>query len=170
MDCQLVRVSKEPSCVRGVLLIDWEPICVTLECPWLDNKMGESCIPDGTYSCFKRTATAAQTGTLGWTWEIDEVPDRDGILIHVGNFVSEIRGCILVGTGYDSQPHGNIPMITESRKAFHKFFQFMKEQQEFELQVMDIHKRCQVMTTPLFKMPLEKRKPGRPAKAAHASM
>lgn len=81
--------------------------CKTLELPWLDNKRQISCIPKGEYVVEKRTS--ARYGEHFW---IKNVPGRDTILIHNGNFAyntkespdgkdtPDILGCVLVGDGY----------------------------------------------------------------------
>lgn len=65
---------------------------VTLELPWHSNQSHISCIPDGEYLC-----EPEDNKHLGPVWRLKDVPDRSGILIHKGNKLSEILGCILVG-------------------------------------------------------------------------
>ena len=62
----------------------------TLERPWLDNQVGISCIPSGTYK-FKRD----HHGKHQW-WSIIDVPNRTNIEIHEGSKVSHSEGCILM--------------------------------------------------------------------------
>jgi hypothetical protein len=72
----------------------------TLELPWHDNKRQISCIPSGDYFCDIRVSP--KFGQVYW---VKDVPDRDCILIHSGNwagdtsknFKSNVYGCILVG-------------------------------------------------------------------------
>jgi hypothetical protein len=59
----------------------------TLELPWLDNQRNISCIPAGQYPI----------RVEGKRIRVLDVPGRDGILIHVANKPSELRGCIAVG-------------------------------------------------------------------------
>lgn len=74
----------------------------TIERPWLDNKPRVSCIPPGTYKFaphgWEKNSTASKTRV----WELLDVPDRTGILIHVGNTSKDVIGCIAVGlsTGF----------------------------------------------------------------------
>jgi len=65
----------------------------TLELPFKDNQRNISCIPAGEYMVEKR-----QSVKYGDHFHILDVPDRSYILIHCGNFYTDIRGCILVGT------------------------------------------------------------------------
>ncbi len=64
----------------------------TLELPWKNNERNVSCVPKGTYLMkwkpYKKT----------FHYEAQEVPLRDGIFQHKGNYFTDILGCILVGT------------------------------------------------------------------------
>jgi len=74
---------------------------VTLELPWRDNKKEISCIPTGVYHL-----ELYQSPQHGEVLRVLNVPDRDDILIHVGNragdvslgYKSDSKGCILVGS------------------------------------------------------------------------
>lgn len=68
-----------------------EPI-YTLEEPWRDNQRNISCIPTGLYRCTPHNGTKFKN-----VWRLESVPDRTAILIHAGNTVDDIEGCILVG-------------------------------------------------------------------------
>lgn len=61
----------------------------TLELPWRENRQGISCIPSGIYPC--RANVARQL------IHIDNVPGREGIQLHVGNYLKDTHGCILPG-------------------------------------------------------------------------
>lgn len=72
--------------------------CKTLELPWKDNKLRESCIPTGRYICsFRTTGAYANKAFHVRTINANEVKGRSDILIHVGNFYIDILGCIIVG-------------------------------------------------------------------------
>lgn len=73
----------------------------TGELPWRDNAPLISCIPAGTYP-----VTWAWSPRLRkWTYRLDNVPERSGILVHSGNFVgdrslgyrAQFLGCISLG-------------------------------------------------------------------------
>jgi hypothetical protein len=74
--------------------------CKTLELQYLDNKRNVSCIPAGSYIVTKYSYSHYQN-----TFLINGVPDRDGILMHKGNFAAgnkiDTQGCILLGTGFE---------------------------------------------------------------------
>ncbi|MEH0155086.1 DUF5675 family protein [Limibacter armeniacum] len=75
--------------------------CKTLELPWKDNQNSISCIPTGSYKAVFRDF-GNYAGRAYHIQELDgsEVKGRSGILIHSGNFFTDTRGCILLGTGY----------------------------------------------------------------------
>lgn len=70
-------------------------ICKTMELPWLNNEHDKSCISEGTYACVPHNSPAHPG-----TWEITNVPNRDNILLHNGNFAKQSLGCILVGNSF----------------------------------------------------------------------
>jgi len=89
----LRRVAQSSKGTFGVLVRDDLPLCLTLEDPWNDNKIGESCIVPGTYKCQPHNGAHFQN-----VWELLSVPGRSAILIHAGNSIDDTRGCILVGS------------------------------------------------------------------------
>lgn len=94
MIAKLIREDYLPAGTLGRLYwpgID-DPI-LTVERPWLDNAVGESCIPEGLYECRPRRYSKGGYEAV----EICDVPGRTHILFHRGNWPSEVRGCILVG-------------------------------------------------------------------------
>lgn len=69
--------------------------CKTLELPWKENKTSISCIPKGIYRANPRT-----TDKRGEHYHIVPTEPRKWILIHSGNYYTDIQGCILVGNAY----------------------------------------------------------------------
>lgn len=69
--------------------------CKTLELPWKNNAKKVSCIPKGEYTVVKRTSTK-----YGKHFHVTNVRNRDFILIHHGNYYTDILGCILVGQAH----------------------------------------------------------------------
>lgn len=65
---------------------------MTLELPDKDNLKMISCIPSGVYTVKKRYSLK-----FGWHFHIQKVVNRSYILIHAGNYNTDIMGCILVG-------------------------------------------------------------------------
>jgi hypothetical protein len=71
-----------------------------------------SSIPVGTYSAFVRTETKDK-----WRIELRDVPKRGNIQLHVGNFVADSLGCILIGRNLTD----NLCVLTESQATFNSF-------------------------------------------------
>lgn len=89
----------------------------TLEEPWKDNQPDISCVLDGTYDCIPHGWDNDPHLHQKQCWELTNVPNRKGILIHSGNTVNDIRGCVLVGTVRD---HLNqLPAVLHSKDAMH---------------------------------------------------
>lgn len=87
------RKSSSTNCTMGYLIANGKVICYTLELPWKDNSSNISCIPLGTYNGILRYDKAD-----GWRIQLENVPNRTGVQIHMGNYTRQIEGCILVGT------------------------------------------------------------------------
>ena len=86
----LIRFEQKEYTLGIVILPD--QTFFSLEPPWKDNEINESCIPVGTYQCALR-----KSPKYGHTyWLIDTAP-RSYILIHPGNIVKNTHGCILLG-------------------------------------------------------------------------
>ena len=82
----------------GTLYINGEKFCDTLENPYLDNKRNISCIPEGSYKVRLRLPRESATRNYLHLL-VQDVPNRDWILFHRGNYPSQTQGCILVGNG-----------------------------------------------------------------------
>lgn len=76
----------------GEMLRNGSHLCYTMELPWLGNRLQISCIPAGRYVVKKRFSVKYKNH-----WHVQDVPERSFILIHQGNTIKDIQGCILVG-------------------------------------------------------------------------
>jgi hypothetical protein len=70
---------------------------LTLELPWKDNQRRVSCIPEGEYLVQKMPPTAKRKYEY---FHVLNVPGRDAILFHPGNYTRQILGCILPGESH----------------------------------------------------------------------
>jgi Family of unknown function (DUF5675) len=84
--------------------------CSVLELPWIDNQRKISCIPEGTYKVQSETNVK-----FGKCYRILNVPGRDGILQHPGNYTKQILGCQLPGLKFTNLDSDSIPDIEQSR-------------------------------------------------------
>lgn len=91
---------------RGKIIFN----CVTLELPFLGNKKKVSSIPTGTYRAIK-----TKSNSKGAVLQINFVPGRNGILVHVGNFSKDTLGCILLGRNIEYSEGTKEHYITNSR-------------------------------------------------------
>ena len=127
----LKRITSNFECVCGVLTLDQEPICLTLENAWCGNLKNLSCIPAGEYHCQPYASRK-----FGNVYKVDSVPDRTGILFHVGNTVKDSTGCILVGSVFGKL--GGRMAVLNSRIAKEKLLNAMKGEKEFLLRILDV--------------------------------
>jgi hypothetical protein len=121
---RLIRDDQNDVRTLGAMFDGEERIAETLELPWRDNQRGVSCIPEGTYECH-----LAHSPSRGYdVYWLQDVPGRQDVQIHIGNFPKDIRGCILVGTkrGKDS--------VLSSKKAFSMFMERM-DGKDFTLEI-----------------------------------
>ena len=94
----LIRDTFSDNSTLGELFLNGERMCDTLENPWKDNQRNISCIPAGEYSV--RLRYPRESGTRDYLHLlIQDVPNRSYCLVHIGNFVHQTRGCVLVGLG-----------------------------------------------------------------------
>ena len=101
--------------------------CKTLELPYLENHKDISCILPGEYECER-----LHHRKFGICWLLNNVPDRSGIIIHIGNYATErmlferaiIRNvrkvdtlrCILPGLRFfDINGDGNLDVADSTR-------------------------------------------------------
>lgn len=107
----LIKRTYHPKGTNGVLYVNGQALCKTIELPWLDNKSRVSCIPEGTYPVVKRTSSK-----FGQHLYIINVPSRDLILFHpANNALKELNGCIAPVTTITGEGMG-----TQSKDAFNK--------------------------------------------------
>jgi hypothetical protein len=92
-----------PKETQGIYIVmdDNEEVyrCKCLELPWLGNQHNISCIQSGIYPVVKYNVAPY----LNCFW-IKNVPGRDGILIHPGNFATGVKvdtlGCQMAGLSF----------------------------------------------------------------------
>lgn len=113
MTITLTRFAYLPDCTLGWIFVGNLRLA-TIERPWIPNPKGPggtprtSCVPDGTYNVrphhsekFPETY-AIVNHALGVYYQPGDVPagqpwGRTAILIHKGNTVADVVGCIAIG-------------------------------------------------------------------------
>jgi len=83
---------------------------VTLELPWLNNQHQISCIPVGAYPLVNW-----QSAKFGFCLRVCDVPNRDAILCHAGNYHENTHGCVLFGDKFTDLDKDGYLDITNSR-------------------------------------------------------
>lgn len=97
----------------------------TLELPFKNNARQISSIPTGYYKVEPRHAEK-----FGQHLIVNDVPNRDYILFHAGNFPKDTHGCILVGAGFSDADKDGIRDVTASRKAMAELVKIITEPAE----------------------------------------
>lgn len=131
MQLTLERFAYTPTETQGVLTAGRNRY-YTIERPWVQGPHPggasfESCVPDGNYQLVKHTrpdgvkTVALVNPSLGVWYNRGDRPNDWGrylILIHSGNYVNDVVGCVAPGlfrTIYD-----NRLMVTNSRAAMRR--------------------------------------------------
>jgi len=114
---KLVRAAGDQFDTLGMLILFDENEnnifnCDTLELPDNNNQHNISCIPNGTYQVVK---VQSSFHIREPHFIIMNVPNREGIAIHVGNSAHDTKGCILVGTINDIVDDDNYARLLNSR-------------------------------------------------------
>jgi len=102
--------------------------CKTLELPWLNNKKNESCIPLGNYKVSLR-----QSAKYNKHYHIQDVPGRSFVLIHIGNFNTQTKGCILVGEKLADLNADGYKDVTNSKATLQKLLKIAPEGFDLEI-------------------------------------
>jgi hypothetical protein len=88
-----------------------------LELPWKENKRRISCIPEGEYVVMKMLPAPKRPYVYFY---IKNVPNRDSILMHPGNFTSQILGCQLPGERFVDLNKDGLPDIANTTATLKK--------------------------------------------------
>jgi len=99
-------------CSSGQISLEGKIVAYTLERPWDGNIPLISSIPTGRYHGYVRKNTKDR-----WRIELTDVPNRENVQLHVGNFLADGLGCILLGSNLKS----DLCTLTDSKSAFDKF-------------------------------------------------
>ena len=101
---------------------------VTLELPWKNNENRISCIPTGSYQVEKRISPK-----FGLHFYITNVKNRSFILIHPGNYYTQILGCVLIGSDFSDINNDGLLDVINSRKTLNSFLDLMPHSFKLEI-------------------------------------
>lgn len=119
---------------RSVILIDGVLFACGMEKEDLFNQQDISCIPNGVYKARKYTSKAKGT-TGGKTLVIENVPNRTGILFHIGNYPEDSLGCILLGDSFSVEGR---KMILNSGSAVARFREAIAAATHFTVEIVSV--------------------------------
>jgi len=105
----------------------------TVERPWLNNAKNVSCIPEGVYVCGHRKYHAGGYDAI----EVKNVPDRTYIMCHIGNYVRNSNGCILINREHGATGSGEWCGVN-STKAFNRFMSLLKGKDSLSLRIKSV--------------------------------
>ncbi len=130
MEMTIVRIEEDDYQTLGEFYFDESDFTgKTLELPDKNNERRVSRIPEGEYIVKKRNSPK-----YGSHFHIQDVENRDFILIHHGNYKTDILGCILVGRSHiDINRDGNLD-VTSSKATMKKLNEVLPDQ--FNLVIM----------------------------------
>ena len=114
----------------GVLLVQDEVFCVTLEPPYTENLRDISCIPSGQYIIRKH-----RSPRFGNTYIVCHVPNRTNILFHAGNVDRDTEGCILLGSSWGKLSGRRA--VLNSGTTFRAFMDAMQGHDELHLTIKE---------------------------------
>lgn len=124
----IVRDTFTENSTIGNLYLNGEEFCFTLELPDKDNQRRVSCIPTGIYKVLIRPGTESPKYKYDHL-HVQDVPNRDYILVHVANYPKDILGCIGVGSTKALDFVGN------STKTFDKLMTEVKKYNDINLEI-----------------------------------
>jgi hypothetical protein len=130
----LIRLDQNKKQSLGRLFIfdglDIQYECCTLELADNKNQRNISCIPTGNYDVKPRTSEK-----YGNHYLVENVENRDYILIHPANYYTQLKGCIAVGSDfYDINKDGECD-ITYSRRTVKEMLDVAPD--GFDLTIID---------------------------------
>jgi len=136
MKCIISRTYNKNETIGTLMVMDGErPVykCKTIELPWNNNQRFFSCIPEGIYDVIKDNSEKHPNH-----FRVLNVPERDGILIHIGNYAAgkivDTEGCILPGVYFqDINGDGNID-VGDSTQAMNYLNEYLPD--NFKLYVL----------------------------------
>ena len=127
---ELIRLEEGDQGTFGVLRIQKEVFCVTLEPPDMENEQNISSIPAQQYICRR-----VNSPKYGETFEVKGVPARGNVLFHAGNVVEHTKGCILLAQHY-GKLRGERAVLN-SGDTFKDFMATLEGEESFRLTIKE---------------------------------
>jgi hypothetical protein len=128
---EIIRIEEGKDGTFGVLKLNGQCYCLTLELPDKCNQRNISSIPRGDYICLPIVSPK-----YGFTYMVSGVNGRSGILFHTGNTVEDSKGCILVGASFGFL--GRRAVIS-SRATFDRLIRELGDAPEVPLKIRECY-------------------------------
>ena len=116
----------------GVMKLNKEVFCVTLEPTDWENAPFISSIPAQQYTC-KRIISPKYRRCF----EIQNVPDRDHVLFHSGNVVEHTEGCVILAEHYGKLYENRA--VLNSGNTYKEFMKRLEGYDEFHLTIKEVY-------------------------------
>ena len=145
MKLELKRFSSQSDTTLGILFVDGEFECFTLEDEYRADKVkGETRIPAGTYKVEKREVLSGLTEKyrkkypwFDFHFMLQDVPNFQYVYIHIGNDDDHTDGCLLVSDAVKSNRFDENNNLSSSGPAFKRLYQKMSESSSLEIIISD---------------------------------
>lgn len=115
---------------RGKLYDGQNFICETIERPKHDKDF--PCFEEGYYIA-KRYNSPKNKSIV---WQLEDVPNRTNIQLHIANWPSELQGCIAPGKEIGSS-HTGEPGVLKSRQAFQEFMAMTSDEETIAFHIVE---------------------------------
>lgn len=120
--------------------------CYVVELPWVDaDKDGKrdrnvSRIVGGKFVCkyTKSPSRKNKDGSSEWSYELQNVPDADGVRIHAANWADQLKACLALGRAIMEikRPDGTMKKGVSSSGDTIKAFEAHMGHEPFELTII----------------------------------
>lgn len=127
---EIIRLEEGPYGTFGILRVQKRIKLFTLEPNDWENMTNISSIPAQQYLCKRHMSPR-----FGETFLVQDVPGRDDVLFHWGNWKTNTEGCILLGTGVLTDKTG----ISNSKKAFREFMEMFSDYNTLHLTILEVY-------------------------------
>lgn len=118
---------------RGLVICGAEIVYefASLELPYLQNQRRISCFEPGVYPLEKYVSSK-----FGECFAINDVPGRDHLRIHAGNFSHQILGCLLPGSHFAHIDGDDLLDVANSTATLKKLLELLPD--KTTIKVIDI--------------------------------
>jgi len=129
---ELIRLEETDAGTFGVLKVNKQVFCVTLEPGDLENAENRSSIPAQQYTCRRVKSPRFHT-----TYQVLGVPGRTNILFHPGNVVGDTAGCIILAEHFGKLAGDRA--VLNSGNTFRQFIGMLEDFRYLHLTIKEVY-------------------------------